>query len=103
MTDSFAQRLGWVLWPRPRELWLRGDAAAPGFGEPFDAARDLVFLPPGNTGTDFSGGQRNNLDYYSSSVAALRGPSRHPHALPRPGRRAPPGGCAASSGLAWRG
>ena len=37
---AFYARLGWVLWPRPRELWLRGDAATPA-GEPFDAARDL--------------------------------------------------------------
>ena len=38
-----------------------------------DEARDLVFLPTGNTSTDFFGGQRENLDYYSSSVVALRG------------------------------
>jgi len=37
-----------------------------------DAANDLVFLPTGNTSTDFFGGLRNNLDYYSSSVVALR-------------------------------
>lgn len=38
---AFYARLGWVLWPRPRELWLRGDAAAPAAGEPFDPPRDL--------------------------------------------------------------
>jgi quinoprotein glucose dehydrogenase len=38
-----------------------------------DAERDLVFLPTGNTSTDFYGGLRDNLDYYSSSVVALRG------------------------------
>jgi quinoprotein glucose dehydrogenase len=38
-----------------------------------DEARDLVFLPTGNTSTDFYGGLRDNLDYYSSSVVALRG------------------------------
>jgi len=38
-----------------------------------DAARDLVFLPTGNMGTDFYGGQRQGLDHYSSSVVALRG------------------------------
>jgi quinoprotein glucose dehydrogenase len=37
-----------------------------------DAANDLVFLPTGNTSTDFFGGLRDNLDYYSSSVVALR-------------------------------
>ena len=41
---AFYGRLGWTLWPRPRPLWLRGDAsrtpdrARP---EPFDPARDL--------------------------------------------------------------
>lgn len=39
-----------------------------------DAERDFVFLPTGNTSTDFFGGQRDKLDdYYSSSVVALRG------------------------------
>lgn len=38
---AFYARLGWVLWPRSRELWLRGDAPASGRAEPFDAARDL--------------------------------------------------------------
>lgn len=36
-----------------------------------DKDRDLVFLPTGNTSTDFFGGLRDNLDYYSSSVVAL--------------------------------
>ncbi|MCG3170703.1 MAG: Quinoprotein glucose dehydrogenase [Pseudomonadales bacterium] len=38
-----------------------------------DAARDLVFLPTGNTSTDFYGGLRDGSDHYSSSVVALRG------------------------------
>ncbi len=38
-----------------------------------DAARDLVFLPTGNTSPDYYGGERNGSDYYSSSVVALRG------------------------------
>ena len=38
-----------------------------------DEQRDLVFLPTGNTSTDFYGGLRDNMDYYSSSVVALRG------------------------------
>lgn len=38
-----------------------------------DAERDMVFVPTGNTSPDYYGGHRNNLDYYSSSVVALRG------------------------------
>lgn len=38
-----------------------------------DEARDLVFLPMGNTSPDYFGGVRNGLDFYSSSVVALRG------------------------------
>jgi quinoprotein glucose dehydrogenase len=38
-----------------------------------DEKHDLVFLPTGNTSTDFFGGLRNNVDYWSSSVVALRG------------------------------
>jgi quinoprotein glucose dehydrogenase len=38
-----------------------------------DTERNLVFLPTGNTSTDFYGGLRDNLDYYSSSVVALNG------------------------------
>ncbi len=38
-----------------------------------DEERDLIFLPTGNTSTDFYGGQRDSLDYWSSSVVALRG------------------------------
>lgn len=38
-----------------------------------DAVRDLLIFGTGNAGPDFFGGQRNGLDYYSSSVIALRG------------------------------
>ena len=38
-----------------------------------DPARDLLFVPTGNAGPDFYGGERHGLDYYSSSVVALRG------------------------------
>ncbi len=38
-----------------------------------DEARNLVFLPTGNTSPDYFGGVRNGLDHYSSSVVALRG------------------------------
>ena len=43
-----------------------------------DSARDLVFVPTGNTSPDYFGGQRNGLDYYSSSVVALDGESGKP-------------------------
>jgi quinoprotein glucose dehydrogenase len=38
-----------------------------------DEARDLIFLPTGNTSPDYYGGERNGSDFYSSSVVALRG------------------------------
>ncbi len=38
-----------------------------------DAQRDLLILGTGNAGPDFFGGQRNGLDFYSSSIVALRG------------------------------
>ncbi|MBI2421283.1 MAG: pyrroloquinoline quinone-dependent dehydrogenase [Candidatus Hydrogenedentes bacterium] len=39
----------------------------------YDPARDLLFVPTGNPSPDFYGGQRDGLDYYGSSVVALRG------------------------------
>ncbi len=38
-----------------------------------DEARDMVFAPTGNAAPDFFGGQRDGLDYYASSLVALRG------------------------------
>ena len=38
-----------------------------------DPERDMVFVPTGNTSPDYYGGHRGDLDYYSSSVVALRG------------------------------
>ena len=38
-----------------------------------DAERDLVFVPTGNASPDFYGAERHGLDFYSSSVVALRG------------------------------
>ncbi len=40
-----------------------------------DPQRNLVFVPTGNSSPDFYGGHRNGLDFYSSSVVALRGDS----------------------------
>ena len=36
-----------------------------------DHERNLVFVPTGNSSPDYYGGDRNGLDYYSSSVVAL--------------------------------
>jgi quinoprotein glucose dehydrogenase len=38
-----------------------------------DPVRNLVFLPTGNAGNDYFGGDREGLDYYSTSVVALDG------------------------------
>jgi quinoprotein glucose dehydrogenase len=38
-----------------------------------DPARDLLFVPFGGPSPDFYGGERAGLDYYGSSVVALRG------------------------------
>ena len=38
-----------------------------------DEARDLVFVPTGNTSADYYGGHRGDRDHYSSSVVALEG------------------------------
>jgi len=37
-----------------------------------DSERGLIFIPTGNTSPDHYGGLRNGLDYYSSSVVALK-------------------------------
>ncbi len=37
-----------------------------------DAERNLVFVPTGNAPPDYWGAERDSLDYYSSSVVALR-------------------------------
>lgn len=39
----------------------------------YDAERDLLFVPTGNTSPDYYGGHRRGLDEYASSVLALRG------------------------------
>jgi quinoprotein glucose dehydrogenase len=40
-----------------------------------DPQQGLVYVPTGNTSPDYYGGQRDGLDYYSSSVVALRADS----------------------------
>lgn len=39
----------------------------------YDAERDLLFVPTGNTSPDYWGGHRRGLDEYASSVLALHG------------------------------
>ncbi len=41
----------------------------------YDAERDLLFVPTGNTAPDYFGGHRGALETYASSVVALRGRS----------------------------
>ena len=38
-----------------------------------DAALGLVYVPTGNTSPDYYGGERDGLDFYSSSIVALDG------------------------------
>jgi quinoprotein glucose dehydrogenase len=58
--------------PAEGELYVRGTANvwAP---MAVDEARDLVFLPTGNSAPDYFGGHRNGKDDYASSLVALRG------------------------------
>jgi quinoprotein glucose dehydrogenase len=37
-----------------------------------DTERDLLFVPTGNPSPDYYGGQRNNVDFYGSSIVAIR-------------------------------
>ena len=37
-----------------------------------DTERDLLFVPTGNPSPDYFGGQRNNVDYYGSSIVAIK-------------------------------
>jgi quinoprotein glucose dehydrogenase len=73
-------RWAWDLAP-PFEVPDAGYAAETGYmlGTPnvwaqfsVDEARDLLFVPTGNPSPDYYGGQRNGIDYYGSSVVALR-------------------------------
>ncbi len=48
--------------------------STPNVWAPFavDEERDMVFLPTGNPTPDYYGGHRNGIDYYGSSIIALR-------------------------------
>ncbi len=84
---AYDARTGVLLWAwnplppgfAPREMDRRqGVAWALGTANVWapmsvDEARDLVFAPTGNTAPDYYGGLRDGVDYYASSVVALRG------------------------------
>ena len=81
---AFDARTGSMSWawdpvPPGTELPTSGTGAAYVPGTPNvwsilsgDARRGLVFVPMGNAAPDLYGGERRGLDYYSSSVVALR-------------------------------
>jgi quinoprotein glucose dehydrogenase len=57
---------------KPGQTYRRGTANAwTAFS--VDAALGLVYVPTGNTSPDYYGGQRDGLDFYSSSIVALDG------------------------------
>jgi quinoprotein glucose dehydrogenase len=56
---------------KPGEVYARGTPNVWSFLSA-DPERDLVFVPTGNPSPDLYGGERNGLDYYGSSVVALR-------------------------------
>jgi quinoprotein glucose dehydrogenase len=63
---------GWSYAPRASdEEWTRGTPNVWSILSG-DAQRGLVFVPVGNAPPDSFGGNRRGLDYYSSSVVALR-------------------------------
>jgi quinoprotein glucose dehydrogenase len=79
--DARSGRLLWAWDPVPpgvsRPETSGGPAYTPGTPNVWsilsgDAERGLVFVPTGNAAPDLYGGERKGLDYYSSSVVALR-------------------------------
>jgi quinoprotein glucose dehydrogenase len=77
---AYSARSGKLLWawdPVPpqenaggRAPYRRGTANAWSILSA-DPARNLVYVPTGNTSPDYYGGERDGLDYYSSSIVAL--------------------------------
>jgi quinoprotein glucose dehydrogenase len=57
--------------PKPGERFARGTPNVWSFLSA-DPQRDLVFVPTGNPSPDLYGGQREGLDFYGSSIVALR-------------------------------
>ncbi len=79
---AFSARSGDLLWAwdpvPPADSGGRADGYERGTANAWsilsvDEERNLVFVPTGNTSPDYYGGQREGLDYYSSSVVALDG------------------------------
>ncbi len=77
---AFSARTGELLWAwdpvPPAGSGGRADGYERGTANAWsilsvDEERNLVFVPTGNTSPDYYGGQREGLDYYSSSVVAL--------------------------------
>ncbi len=77
---AYSARTGELLWAwdpvPPAESGGRADGYRRGTANAWsilsvDEERNLVFVPTGNTSPDYYGGQREGLDYYSSSVVAL--------------------------------
>jgi quinoprotein glucose dehydrogenase len=82
--DARTGALRWAFDPVPpgTPALLPGADGTPNFHRgtpnawaPFaaDPARDLLFVPMGNAGPDYYGGERRGLDFYASAVVALRG------------------------------
>jgi len=78
---AFDARTGALRWawdpvppgrrPAPGERFARGTPNVWSFLSA-DPERDLVFVPTGNPSPDLYGGQRDGLDFYGSSIVALR-------------------------------
>ena len=82
--DVQSGALRWAWDPVPEGYqWLGGELPSgfeytPGTANVWgpmsvDEARDLVFLPTGNTAPDYYGGHRDAIETFASSVVALRG------------------------------
>ncbi len=82
---AYDARTGDLVWSwdlRPPETELSADnfseqnylLSSPNVWAPMavDAKRDLVFVPTGNPTPDYYGGLRNNIDFYGSSIVALK-------------------------------
>ncbi len=81
--DAHTGALAWAWDPAPAEMQaaLHETEASSEYvlGTPnvwgpmsFDAERDLLFMPTGNSAPDYYGGHRTGIDEYGSSVVALR-------------------------------
>lgn len=80
--DVYSGKLAWSWDLRPPVDSLRKDQLSDGgylLGSPnvwapmaVDEERDLVFVPTGNPAPDYYGGVRNGIDYYGSSIVALK-------------------------------